>query len=82
MTNMKSSLLFSILFYCACSIGLDNPDYPRLSPLAEYPLTIPEPSGITFGSDYQSCWIVSDGSNGAFIKQHYRANSYGMQDKT
>lgn len=48
----------------SCSSQESRDIYPELEIQNEISLTIKEPSGISFGRDYQSYWVVSDGNGG------------------
>jgi uncharacterized protein YjiK len=56
----KILLLFLLL---ACSLE-ESESQPLLVPIREIPLSITEPSGLAFGANYGSYWVVSDGQFG------------------
>lgn len=60
---MKQYLKYFIALFCiflsiACSSSPNQ--WQQLDPIAEYVLDIPEPSGLSFGRDYKTLWVVSD----------------------
>ena len=54
------NLLYTGCVFIILSCSTGNPVEKSLTPVNEYDLLIPEPSGLSFGSNYESLWVVSD----------------------
>jgi len=56
MKSIFISLIFLAFLY-ACSTSSERETLPVLN---QFKINVPEPSGLSFGKDFQSLWVVSD----------------------
>lgn len=67
------TLLF-IYFIVSCSENTTDAPYTELNTVMLYELQVPEPSGLTFGKDYQTLWVVSDLHDGNIYELDLEGN--------
>lgn len=72
MRKLLSFLLPSLLFFLACEQPASP--LPSLQLLAEYPLSIPEPSGLSLAAASNELWLVSDRTS-----RVYRIDTQGRE---
>ena len=66
--NIKTILLAVILFCCFWFAGsyMQSQEHSSLVLVAEYPVAVPEPSGLALSADGSCLWTVSDHSKRAY----------------
>lgn len=68
-----STLLITYIVL-SCSEKTINPPELELVTINSYDLQIQEPSGLAFGKDYQTLWVVSDISDGNIYEIDFEGN--------